>query len=94
MKFIVSLFWRPEFQDPGIRRVDSGVPAVAQWVKNPTAAVQVPAEAQVQSPAWCSGLKDPTFPLTAAAWVQSLAGEFPYATGAAIKKKKLKKKKK
>ena len=36
-----------------------GVPAMAQWVKNPTAAAQVAAEAQVQSPAQGSGLKDP-----------------------------------
>ena len=33
------------------------VPALAQWVKNPTAAAQVAAEAQVQSPDPCSGLK-------------------------------------
>ena len=31
---------------------ENGVPAVVQWVKNLTA------EAQVGSPAWCSGLKD------------------------------------
>ena len=34
------------------------VPAVAQWVKR----AQVTAEAQVQSPAWNSALKDPTLP--------------------------------
>ena len=33
-----------------------GVPAVVQWVKNPTAAAWATAEAWVQSPAWCSGL--------------------------------------
>ena len=33
------------------------VPAVVQWVKNPTAAVQVAAEMWVRSPAWRSGLK-------------------------------------
>ena len=33
-----------------------GVPTMAQWVKNLTAA------AQVQSPAWCSGLKHPALP--------------------------------
>ena len=32
---------------------------MAQWVKNPTAAARVFAEAQVQSPTLCSGLKDP-----------------------------------
>ena len=37
----------------------AGVPAAAQWVKNPTAAVQVTGEMPVQSPAWPSGLKDP-----------------------------------
>ena len=32
-----------------------GVPARAQWIKNPTAVAPVPAEARVQL---CSGLKD------------------------------------
>ena len=41
------------------RKTCGGVPAVAQWVKNLTAAAQVSAEAQVQSLAWHSGLKDP-----------------------------------
>ena len=36
----------------------TGVPAVVQWVKNLTAAAQVVVEMQVQSPAWCLGLKD------------------------------------
>ena len=36
----------------------TGVPAVAQWVKDPTAVAQIAAEAKVQSPAQCSGLKD------------------------------------
>ena len=31
---------------------------MAQWVKNPTAVAQVSTEAQVQSLAWHSGLKD------------------------------------
>ena len=35
-----------------------GVPAMAQWVKNPTAVAQATVEAQVWSPAQCSGLKD------------------------------------
>ena len=37
-----------------------GVPAAAQWVKNPTAAARVAVEVRVQSPAQHSGLKDPT----------------------------------
>ena len=32
-----------------------GVPAVAQWNKNPTAVARVALEVQVQSPGWCSG---------------------------------------
>ena len=39
-----------------------GVPTVAQWIKNLTAAAQVAVEAQVQSPAQHSGLKDPAWP--------------------------------
>ena len=40
---------------------DLGVPAVLQWVKNLTAAAWVTAEAQVQSPAQHSELRDPAF---------------------------------
>lgn len=36
-----------------------GVPTVAHWLKNQTAAAQVTTEAQIQSLTWCSGLKDP-----------------------------------
>ena len=36
-----------------------GVPAVVQWIKNPTAVAQVAVEAQVQSPAWHNGFKGP-----------------------------------
>ena len=43
-------------------KIHSRVPAVAQWVKNLTAAAQVAAEAQVQSPAQGSVLKDPALP--------------------------------
>ena len=39
-----------------------GVPTVAQWIKNVTAAVRVPAEAQLPSPVCCSGLKDLVLP--------------------------------
>ena len=35
-----------------------GIPAVAQWVKNPTSTAWVTVEEGVQSQAWCSGLKD------------------------------------
>ena len=48
---------------------------MVQWVKNLTAVAQVAVEAQVQSPAQCSGLKDPTvaaamvYPTVAAAVV-------------------------
>ena len=38
---------------------DLGVPAVAQWVKNLTAAVCVAAEVQIPSLVHCSGLQDP-----------------------------------
>lgn len=40
----------------------SGVPAVIQWIKNPTEAAQVTAEVQVQSSAWHSQLKDAALP--------------------------------
>ena len=59
-----------------------GVPAVAQWVKNPTEVAQVSEERQVWSPAW--GKRSVI--ATAVAGIQSLAQEFPYATGAAILK--------
>ena len=36
-----------------------GVSPMAQWVKNLTAVAQVAGEAQVGSPAGCSGLKEP-----------------------------------
>ena len=39
-----------------------GVPVVALWVKNPTAAAQVAAEVWVWSPAQHSGLRDPIYP--------------------------------
>ena len=54
-----------------------------QWVKNLTAVAQVAAEAQVKSPAQCSGLKDPA----SAAQIQSLAWDPPYTMASAIKKK-------
>ena len=56
---------------------DGRAPAVAQWVKNPTAAAGVSAE--VQGVKW-SGVA------TAVAWIQSLAQELLYTTSVAIKK--------
>lgn len=55
---------------------------VAQRVKL-TAEAQVVADAWVQSASWHSGLKGPA----GLAWIRSLAREFPYATGGAIRKK-------
>ena len=51
---------------------------VVQWVKNSTAASWVAVKAQVQSPAQCSGLKDPAllqlrWKLAAVAGIHSLA---------------------
>ena len=64
-----------------------------QWVKNLTAAARVAGRAQVQSPAQDSGLKDlvllQLWLVADVAWIQYLAGELPYAMGAAIKKKNL-----
>ena len=45
-----------------INQKGGGVPAVVQGVKDPTAAARVIAEMLVQSPVWCSGLKDPVLP--------------------------------
>lgn len=44
------------------KRHSVGVPPVAQWVKNPTAAAQVDAEVWVQSLAQHIRLKDPALP--------------------------------
>ena len=70
---------------------------MVQWVKNLTAVTLVAAEAQVQSLAGCSGLKDPiaaaATQVTYVAQIQFLAQELPYAAGAAIKWKKKKEKK-
>ena len=40
----------------------TGVPAAVQWVKNPTAAAQVPPEAWVRSLTWHSELKNLALP--------------------------------
>ena len=62
-------------------------------VKNLTAAAWVAEEAQVQSPTLYGGLKGSVIVVTvvqvaAAAPIQSLAWELPYATGAAMKTNK------
>ena len=45
------------------KNITEGVPAVTQWVKNPTEAAQVAEEAQVQSLARYKGLlTDPVLP--------------------------------
>ena len=54
----------------------------ANAVKNWTAAALVPAEEQLWSPAWCSGLKAE---VTAVAGVQPWAWELSYTVGVAIK---------
>ena len=73
------------------------VPAVEQWVKSPTAAAAAwgTAEALVRSLApvlWVKGSRVATgvLQVAAAVQIQSLAWEFPYAPGAAIKKRKKK----
>ena len=43
------------------KNVFSGVPTVAQWVKNLSAVARVSVEVQVPSPAQYSGLKDLAF---------------------------------
>ena len=72
---------------------------MVQLVKNLTTVAWVTAEAQVQSLAQCSGLKDPVLPqLQCRSQLQlrfnPLAQEFPCAMCVAIKKKKKRKEKK
>ena len=43
-----------------LKNATFGIPTVVRWVKNLTAVVQVAAEAWVPTPAWYSGLKDPS----------------------------------
>ena len=62
----------------------NGVPAVAQWVKNPTAAAWVSAETGIRSPALHRGLKDMGLPHCSS---HSVPGPgISIAMGAAIKK--------
>ena len=63
---------------------------MVQWVKNPTTVAQAAEEARVRSLTWGCGLKDLAIAVAEAevtAWarIQSLAWEFSYATGAALK---------
>ena len=44
------------------KKNELGVPIVVQWIKNLTAMAWISAEAQVQSPAQYSGLKDLVLP--------------------------------
>ena len=66
-----------------------GVPAVAQWVKNPAPAAQVTPEVHVRSPAQGSGLKGcgscSVGHSCGSDWIPGQ--ELPYATVAAIKNK-------
>ena len=59
---------------------------MVQWVKNLTTAARITEEAQVLSPARCSGLKD-LGAAAAEAWIQFLVWVLPYATVSAFKKK-------
>ena len=65
-----------------------GVPAVVQWVKNPTAVTSV-VQGHGFSPSLAHCVKGFNI-ATAVAQIQSLAQEFIYATSVAIKKKKKK----
>ena len=41
-----------------LKSIRPGIPAMVDWVKNPTAMAQVTVEVQIRSPAWHSGLQD------------------------------------
>ena len=65
---------------------------MVQWVKNPAVVGQVAVGVQVQSLAQHRGLSNPASQedqqVAAAAWIQPLAWELPFAEGAGKKKKK------
>ena len=61
-----------------------GVPSVAPWIKNLTAAAWVTMEVWVKG----SGVATAAAQITAGARIQFMAQERPYDMGAAIKKKK------
>ena len=83
----VQHHWGTRFRFARVCRLCGG-PAVAQWVQIPTAVLLVTMEARDQSPAWHSGLKDPTLPQLqhgeAIAQIQFWAQEPPYAKGAML----------
>ena len=58
---------------------------MVQWIKNLTAVAWVTSKARVLSLACYIWLKESSI---AAAWIQSLAWELPYAMGAAIEKRR------
>ena len=67
-----------------------GVPTVAHWVKNPTPVAQVTTDTQILIPGLeqqvkGSGIAEAVAQIAAAAWIQFLAQEFPYAMGVAIR---------
>ena len=64
-----------------LKRESLGVPTVVQWVKNPTAAVQITAEEVTVLAQWAKG----SGIIAAVAWIQSLAQELLYAVGVAVK---------
>ena len=63
-----------------------GVPAMAKWVRNPTAAALVIVAGSIPGPAqWVKG----SSVAAAIAWIQFLAWELPFAVGGAIKLNKV-----
>ena len=67
-----------------VKVLQPGVPAMVQWLKNPTAAARVIVEAQV--PSWTQhGVLKRSGIGHSAVWIQSLAPELPYSTDVAIK---------
>ena len=77
----------------GIKLSTSRVPAVAQWVKNPTAMAWIAAEAWVPSLAQYSGLKATAARRSQLWLIQSLVQKLPYAMHSAIKLKQTNNKK-
>ena len=60
-------------------RTALGVPTAARWVKNPTAVAQGAARHGFNP--WPHAVDEGASNTTAAAWIQSLAQELPYAVG-------------
>ena len=88
---VSNIYWQ-ESQYLFKKNRSSGVPTVALWVKNQTAAAPGAVEAHVQFLSWCSGSKDLVL---LQLWHRSQLGlrfsprpgEFPYAVGMAMNKK-------